>query len=338
MRKPLPAARGHLHHLDFDSVLLQGNAPGDPTRRPLLVYTPPDYDTAQHYPLLMDLVGYTGTGRSHSNWKPFGLNLVERLDWLISTQGMAPAVVVLPDCFTAYGGNQYINSTATGPYMDYLLEEILPFVEQEFAAGGSPAKRGVFGKSSGGYGAFVHGMTRTDAWGAFASHSGDAYFAYCFIPEFPTALRMLAKYEESPAKFLDAIWAREKLTGDEVNVLMTLGMAAHYDPDPSVPLGFHLPFDLHTGQMDWERWKHWTEWDSVSIASRSTGAMQALRGIYFDCGTKDQYNLLYGNRMIHQILTNAGLVHEYHEFDDDHSDVDYRMNISLPWMSGLLTS
>ena len=41
---------------------------------------------------------------------------------------MAPAILVFPDCFTALGGNQYINSSAIGRYADYLTREIVPFV------------------------------------------------------------------------------------------------------------------------------------------------------------------------------------------------------------------
>jgi hypothetical protein len=48
------------------------------------------------------------------------------------------------------------------------------------------------------------------------------------------------------------------------------------------------------------------------------------------CGTKDQYALLWGARMLHDRLDRLGVAHVYEEFDDDHSDVDYRMERSLP--------
>ena len=64
---------------------------------------------------------------------------------------MGPVIVVMPDCFTALGGNQYINSSAVGRYADYLLQEIIPFVDREFRTLASRDHRGCFGKSSGGY-------------------------------------------------------------------------------------------------------------------------------------------------------------------------------------------
>ena len=76
-----------------------------------------------------------------------------------STSGkMGPAIIVFPDCFTALGGNQYVNSSAIGNYADYLTREIVPFVDREFRTLASREHRGCFGKSSGGYGSIIHGM------------------------------------------------------------------------------------------------------------------------------------------------------------------------------------
>ena len=73
-------------------------------------------------------MGFTGTGLSHTSWKPFGDNVPERAARLIHEKKMGPAIIVFPDCFTALGGNQYINSPAIGNYADYLTREIIPFV------------------------------------------------------------------------------------------------------------------------------------------------------------------------------------------------------------------
>ena len=71
---------GEVHRLRLRSELLRGNRAGDPSDRDVLVYTPPGFDTSKRYPLLVDLIGYTGSGASHTNWRPFGYSLPERLD------------------------------------------------------------------------------------------------------------------------------------------------------------------------------------------------------------------------------------------------------------------
>lgn len=323
---------GTVHRLDLDSRLLVGNRPGDPTRRPLLVYTPPDYDPARRYPLMVDLVGYTGSGGSHTNWRAFGLNLPERLDRLIARGAMGPTIVALPDCFSAYGGNQYIDSAGTGPYMSHLIEEVVPFVEVNFPILPGRDHRAVFGKSSGGYGALVHGMLRPDFWGAVASHSGDAGWEYVYLPAIPRLLKRLLAHGGDVAGLLAALHAKEKHTSDDVDVLMTIGMAASYDGDPEAPLGFHLPFDWPTGALRWDRWERWLRWDPARLVEDRWASLATLRGLWIECGTRDQYHLLWGARRVHATLETHGVVHRYEEFDDDHSDVDYRMDLSLPYL------
>ncbi len=189
--------------------------------------------------MLYDLVGFTGSGLAHVGWKPFGDNVPERVARLVHARRMGPAIVVFPDCFTSLGGNQYVNSTAIGRYADYLTREIIPLVDREFRTLASREHRGCFGKSSGGYGAIIHGMKYAQHWGAIANHSGDAYFEFVYCHDWPNTLNELAKYREPKRRegasdvlrdaagrpgladglddgrvkrFLDAVWRQEKLS------------------------------------------------------------------------------------------------------------------------------
>ena len=65
-----------------------------------------------------------------------------------------------------------MNSSAIGDYADYLTREIVPFVDRELRTLASRDHRGCFGKSSGGYGAMMHGMRYASTWGAVARHVG----------------------------------------------------------------------------------------------------------------------------------------------------------------------
>src|SRR5919107_2339570 len=156
MRKDHEAPEGAVHKVWIDSRRLQGNLLGDPSRRRIDVYVPAGHD-GRTLPLLVDLVGYTAGGPAHTNWKNYGENVPERLDRLIGAGAMPPVVVAFPDCFTRLGGNQYIDSVAMGPWETFLIREMLPAVEAGFSCGGD-GRRGVFGKSSGGFGAMVHAL------------------------------------------------------------------------------------------------------------------------------------------------------------------------------------
>src|SRR6187549_1185515 len=102
---------GSVSRLTVESQALQNNMLGDPSERVVDVYVPAGHD-GQGLPLLVDLVGFTSSGLSHTNWAGFRENLPERLDRLIGEQRMPPVVVAFPDCFTRLGGNQYVNSGA----------------------------------------------------------------------------------------------------------------------------------------------------------------------------------------------------------------------------------
>ena len=153
-------SKGSVSRVTIESQALKSNMLGDPPVRVVDVYLPAGHD-GQGLPLLVDLVGFTGSGLSHTNWVGFRENLPERLDRLIGERRMPPVVVAFPDCFTRLGGNQYINSASMGAWEDFLLHEMLPAIEQRFRCGGS-GRRGVFGKSSGGYGAITHALRHSD--------------------------------------------------------------------------------------------------------------------------------------------------------------------------------
>ncbi|MEO8386700.1 MAG: alpha/beta hydrolase-fold protein, partial [Betaproteobacteria bacterium] len=337
--------------LEHNSVILADNALGDPHQRKLAVWLPPQYDEAlaaghtkgERFPVLYDLVGFMGSGLSHINWRNLDENIPERAARLIHEGKMGPTIIVFPDCFTALGGNQYINSSAIGNYADYLTKELIPFVDREFRTLASREHRGCFGKSSGGYGAIIHGMKYAKYWGAIASHSGDAYFDFVYMHDWPNTLTELMKHrkmkreagaikvvkEEKRAamgmddgrvkNFLDSVWKKEKLSETEGHTLMILAMAASYDPDTKAPLGFRLPFNLETGERIEQRWKQWQKHDPIELVAKYAVNLKTLKGIFVDCGWRDQYHIHYGARILSKRLTTAKVKHTYEEFDDTHS-------------------
>src|SRR6185312_9959371 len=335
MRKDRAAPHGTIHRLSLESKILEDNFLGDPNIRAIDVYVPHGH-FGQGLPLLVDLVGLTAGGPVHANWKNFGENLPERLDRLIASDAMAPCVVAFPDCFTKLGGNQYVNSVGVGRWDDFLLQEAVPFVAKKFGCGGF-GKRGVFGKSSGGYGAMVHALLHPDFWSAAAVHSGDMGMELMYRHEFATVLRALAKHGGDIGEWVDKFWQAQKTKDADVHVIMILAQAAFFDPDPTQPYGVRLPVDMHTCELIPERWNNWLAWDPLSLVKRHGAGMTALKGLYIDCGDIDQYNLVYGARRMHAELERLGVKHTYEEFPDNHSSVDYRMDVSLPFLAKALS-
>ncbi len=194
---------GTIDKLVVESELLANNPLGDPARRPLYVYRPPGADAGE-LPTVYLLQGYGGQLDGWLARSDFELTTFERLDAMFAAGDCPLALVVFVDAWTAYGGSQFLNSPGTGRYMDYICDEVVPFIDARYPTSASRDRRAVSGKSSGGYGAMVLSMMRPDVFGAFASHAGDALFECSYLREFPAVARVLRdQFDGSMDVFLE---------------------------------------------------------------------------------------------------------------------------------------
>ena len=309
---------------------LRGNPLGDPVERivPVLV---PRRETASgsRFPVVFVLAGFGGAGRSFLNWHGWTPTFPERADRLRSDGRIGDVILVFPDGFTRYGGSQYIDSAGTGAYGRMLTADLVSWVEDRFPTLPGARHRAIIGKSSGGYGAVVHGMLHPDVFSAVACHSGDMYFEYCYKHDFPRLLKALDRHGGLRG-FIDAFFAAPKKTSDLVLAMNVVAMAAVYSPNASSPCGIDLPVDPETGELVPHVWARWQEHDPVTLCARHVERLRRLRLLYLDCGKADQFHLQYGQRILSRRLKALGVEHVAEEFDDDHSDTSYRYEVSLP--------
>lgn len=327
----------------FTSRVLAANPLGDPATRQLPIILPPDYasndaTSDKRYPVLYGLTGFTGSGPMMLNLSAWQPNLQQRIDRLMADGKLPPAIYVLPDCFTRYGGSQYLNSTAIGRYEDYVIDEIVPHIDRTYRTIAGPEGRGVFGKSSGGYGSIMLGMKHPDVFGAVACHSGDMAFDLVYRPDFPQFVNTLQK-----AGGLEKWWIeferKVKKESRDVEAVNVLAMAAAYSPNPiAQPLPIDFPFDLETCELKPDVWARWLECDPVQLAERHAANLKQLRLLFIDCGTRDEFNLHFGARILVKKLRALGVPHEHEEFDDGHMNVQYRYDVSLLKIAGALAA
>ncbi len=332
----MPARQGRIDVLRHVSRVLQGNASGDPYERDVYCYLPPGYDDGDtRYPVIYFLAGFTGTGRMMLNASAFDEAIDTRLDRLIGSGAMPPIILVLPDCMTRFGGSQYTNSTATGRYEDYLIDEIVPFVDEKLRTQPGREHRGVTGKSSGGYGALRLAMRHPHVFGALGSHAGDAYFQYCYFLDFPKFVLGIQKYGGTVESFYEQF---TKLPKKSVafDVLNILAMAACYSPNPNAPLGFDVPVDLHTGELRQDVWQRWLDNDPVVMATERAPALLSMKRIFLDAGLHDEFQLQLGARILCKRFDDLGVTYTYEEFDDGHMGIVYRYDRSLVELSKVL--
>ncbi|MFT3743190.1 MAG: alpha/beta hydrolase-fold protein [Pyrinomonadaceae bacterium] len=320
--------RGTVSNLRHESSVLKGNPLGDPHERDLFVYLPPGYDESEErYPTVYCLTGFTGRGQMLMNDSAFTPNIAERMDRLIAAGTIKPMIVVMPDCFTYYGGSQYINSTATGRYEDYLTQEIVPLVDETFRTLASRDSRAAMGKSSGGYGSLIMGMRHADQFSMICSIAGDCYFEYCLPQDFAKAFRVI---KGDPRAFMEKIWSTEKHGRDAHAAINTIGMSACYSPNGA---DFDLPFDLETGELRDDVWQRWLEHDPVRLVEKHLADLMSLRLLFLDAGKSDEFNLDVGARILSKRFREHGIDHIHEEFDGGHFGVSYRFDRSLELIS-----
>lgn len=334
LRPKLPERRGSVTSVFQASSVLAGNPLGDPVDRPLFVYLPPGYETEdqRRYPVLWSLPAYTSSGPAQIAWRNHGENLPQRLDRLIAAGAIPPVIVAMPDSFTALGGNQFVDSPAVGHYARHIVEELVPEVDRRFRTIARPEARGVFGKSSGGFGG-LHIATRyPGTFGGVASHAGDCGFDRVYMRDFVSCCDELALYDGDCEAFVEAFWAARKPTGRAFHTLMVLCLSASYSPAPGRPLNLQLPFDMQTAVVRQEVWQRWLDFDPVHYDGGRLDGLRTLRALWLDAGNRDQYFIHYGTRELAALLSAAGITHRHEEFNGNHSGMDWRLDQSLPWM------
>ena len=321
------------------SNVLKNNPLKDPHNRELLIYFPPSYKRSnKRYPVIYLIAGFTGFGKMNMNLSAYSENIQQRLDRLIKTKKIEETIVVMPDCFTRYGGSQYVNSAATGKYEDYLIKEIVPYTDRTFRTIPKAGARAIIGKSSGGYGAMWLGMRHPDVFGLMVTHSGDSAFEYCYMKDFPDFVVQIQKYgkgHNAVKKFINSeINIKQPKPREFHNILNLIGMSSCYSPNPKrKEYNFDLPFDIYTAELIPEIWNKWLKYDPVRLVNKYKQNLKKLRLIFIDCGTKDEFNLQAGARIFADKLRKNGIKCYHQEFNDGHMSIQYRYDVSFKHIS-----
>ena len=331
---------GRFEELEFESEALRDNPLADPHQRPLWVYLPPGYDddADRRYPSVYAIQGLTGQLDMWRNRSAFRLNFPELADRMFAAGEAPPCIVVWVDCWTSLGGSQFLDSPGTGQYHTYLCDEVVPFVDGRFRTLAGAEHRGIAGKSSGGYGAMVTPMLRSDLFGGLATHAGDALFEACYLPAFRESARSLREeYEGSFDRFWEDFRSRPAFSKKaDAGLMNDWAMAACYSTDPDGTV--RLPYDTATAELIPEVWERWLEWDPVRMVPRHAEALRGMRAIYIDAGKRDDYFLDLGAEAFRRALEDIGVTDVFFEiFDATHSGIEYRYPLSLRYLAERLS-
>lgn len=147
------------------------------TEMGISIYLPPAYSSDIKYPVLYLLYGYGGT---QDAWFS-SLGAHRAADRLISAGKIEPLIIVSP----SYGNSFGVNSAegegrdpggvSIGPYEDYLIKELIPYIDSQYSTLATKAGRYVGGASMGGYAALYLGFNHTDLFSKIGGHSASIW-------------------------------------------------------------------------------------------------------------------------------------------------------------------
>ena len=317
------------------SPSLEGNLLGDPATREVIVYLPPSYDQGGNFPVVYLLHGYTGNARTFISDAYTGLywpaesdfpegGICSLLNDLIATGDSKEMIVVMPDASNTYGGSWYTNSELAGNYEDYIVEDLVSYIDSNYRTLPSRDSRAIVGHSMGGHGAMKLAMKHPDVFGAVASHGGALYLEVlkALIP---------AVIEENPAG----------ITGPAPDKPMTslcFAMSAAFSPNLANPPFFvDLPFEYPSPEIVDVVWDRFMEHDVLTLLGTYGANVSSLRGIYMDVGAQDEFAANFQTDAFRQALDAAGIGHECEIYPGTHYDRLFeRLTISLKFLSDAL--
>lgn len=307
---------------------LRGNFPDDPDEREITFI---ENNVDDSTPVLIGLSGFFGTTSSFLNRFYTHRDFLSVVGRLAAGSTMKSFIIVLPDTMTSYFGNQYVDSIAVGSYEQFITRDVMGLIAEKYGK----RRTGLFGKSSGGFGAYNLTIRNPSMFNGFVDVSGDAGFEYCYMKDFPQAIAMIAKH--GLEGFLDHFRNKPNPSSEEKSAMNVIAMSAFYSPDENSKLKFRLPFDTETFTPDEEEWRRWLELDPLRNISDNIDNLRDKK-IILQVGSRDEFSINIGIRGMSKILKENRVEHVYREYDEGHFGIEYLYEDSLPDLVKFLTS
>lgn len=337
--------KSKLQNRVFTSESLINNVIGNTPIRKLQIYTPPGYEKHgdKVYPVIYLLHGLPFSEKAYIDIKtwdhwigdpmPFQEypdfseeGFREWVDGLIQAEIIEPMIIVMPNAASEmYGFSFYTNSILNGNFEDFIVEDVVSYMDENYKTINSPDGRSVVGNSQGGYAAIKLGMLHPDVFGVVASHSGLLYLQGILdLGEVVVA--------ENPDGFIGP---------DPTKFLTSAGYAMSSAWSPNLnnpPFYVDLPFEYPSGDVISEVRDRWLAHDVFTMLDAiNTDNMTnfiSLKGVYMDAGTLDELGMNQMTFAFKQKLDDYSIPNTTEFFDGRHFNKMFsRLELSFAFCS-----
>lgn len=295
------------------SKSLANNVIGVDTKRPIAIYLPPSYSTSnKRYPVMYLL---HGTGDDHLNFVDDSdkyATIKGLMDTGVSSHRFGEMIVVTPNENTQWGGSFYVNSSATGNWEDFTVNELVSYIDTNYRTIAKAESRAIVGHSMGGFGAITLAMKHPDIFSvAYGMNGGFLSFTGELNPKNPDVNKFIQ------AKTIDELLA----TKSQIAIGMLMVSQA-FSPNPTKPPFYaDKPYKLQGNKVvpNLIGYNKWLEFDVVRMAEKYKENLLKLKGIKFDCGDEEDIKLIEINsRLLSKKLTELKIPHQFEQYNGDH--------------------
>ena len=268
---------------------LESNLVGEHTEREIRVYLPPSYgNPSKRFPVVYYLPGY---GDSNI----LGFNLPDSMDTLIQNGKVNEMIVVVANGVSQMGGSFYVNSPVTGNWEDFIVRDVVDYVDSHYRTLARAESRGITGHSMGGFGALNIAMRHPDVFSAVYSMSPGLFdengLSESQIFESETLIRNFIKYEERLAT-VPLEEAQQSMLPAPQQFALSYGLAFAPNPDRHPPY-YDYPYSVVDGQLvrgedTWKKWESGFGGVAEEVQEYKDNLLK-LNGIVVDYGKYDEY-------------------------------------------------
>jgi hypothetical protein len=300
---------------ELRSAAIAQNKIGIDPHRHLLVYLPADYDESspQRYPVI-----YFLPNPFEDNYRfDFDHRDAQYLfDRAVAAGVIKKFILVTVDMKTPLGTSWNANSSVTGNWEDFVIQELVPYVDANFKTIPNRDSRGISGIFIGGYGAIRFGMRHPDVFGSvYAMHpvgTGTGVSVSMALPKWDILTN---------AKSMDDV----KKDG---RTQIFASMFQAFLPNPDQPPLFidllaHQKGDqllIDAKLMDRFRNNFYLE----TMIPQYADNLKSLRGFKFDWTRLDSnYDHIWANQNFTRKLNEFAVPHEAEEYDGPFDDSNW---------------
>jgi len=329
----------------YDTLFIQApslrdNQIGEKDQRAISVYLPPSYFTSgARYPVIYYLPGYTDTSM-------LGFGLPSGADKLMRNGSIHEMIIVVANGANRLGGSFYVNSPITGGWEDFIVNDVVGYVDTHYRSVPQASARAISGHSMGGFGALNIAMRHPDVFSAVYSLSPGLFdsngLAESQMFELEGFIKRFLDYQQH-VESLPIEQAQRAMLSAPDTFTLAYGLAFASNPEKHPPY-LDYPYALADGKLVrndaiWKRWDAGFGGIPDKIQQYKANMLR-LNGLVIDYGRQDEYAWIpKGCEYFGAQLSAAGIPHELRSYDGSHeSHLSERIgSYMLPFLSERLS-